>query len=287
MSQRFTRWGVRKKDAEPALHARAIEASSIEVDSLEASLKASPPSVPYIQERYFNRAASIERRGGAAASRIITGLAIPYNIPIDLGAMSEIYAPGSFRKSIDSETDDQRALFNGNVDKVLGRKSAGTMTLWESKDGIHASINMPETSDGDGLLVSMGRGDIDQMGAWFYVTGHRIETRDDRPCRVVTCARLLAVGPCAFGSLQGAGCEVEQAIASAHAVGFAEGKAAAAAPALKRASGLSFARLTSIQDPKELREATIGHIQGGAGYFGDIPHGGARFGHFRQGGKSR
>jgi uncharacterized protein len=240
--QRFTRWGSKNEKVKQPflLHARAKQASPTlaSVESLDVMLAQASPSVPFLEFRHFNSVLSVKR--GAGGSRLISALAIPYDVQTeDLGGRSEIYRPGSFRKTINSEDDDQRALINGNIDKVLGRKSAGTLALTEKPDGVHVEISAPETSYADDLLVSIRRGDIDQMTAGFWIQEHRVDYSDrDNPVCVVTRAKLLVVSCSTFSALVGAGCAVEQALAAAqasladaHAAGFREGQAARRAQA--------------------------------------------------------
>ena len=56
------------------------------------------------------------------------------------GLFRERIAPGAFREAI--ARDDVRALFNHNPDLVLGRKSAGTLTLREDAKGLHYTVRL-------------------------------------------------------------------------------------------------------------------------------------------------
>lgn len=82
---------------------------------------------------------------------------------------------GGFRERIDERAfdgvleDDVRALFNHNPDYILGRSTAGTLSLSVDEKGLRYSVNIPETSYGDDLLVSLERGDINQNSFGFIV----------------------------------------------------------------------------------------------------------------------
>jgi HK97 family phage prohead protease len=226
-NERFTRWGKRK-EPEAALAGGSGLASGAaaraSVESLESMLKASVPSIPGIQVRHWN--GNLERRAAAMRGRTIRGLAIPYGVMTsDLGdGHTELYKPGSFSESL--AADDVRALFNNNVDRVLGRKSAGTLSLTEDRAGVHVEISAPETGYGDDVLTLIRRGDVDQMTAAFYILEHRWETIGDTRCCVVTRGKLLAVSVSTFSLLVGAGCSADAAVAAARAEGFREGRAA-------------------------------------------------------------
>jgi len=215
---RWSRWG-RKRDGDQA----ALASAGVRAYEPAVVLKAFKPSVPHLQVRNFVR--NVAAPSGAL--RVITGLAIPYNVPTeDLGGFREVYKPGAFWESIGS--DDVRALVNGNIDRLLGRVSAGTLSLSETRGGVRVEIDAPETSYGDDVLTSIRRGDISDMTAAFYVLEHRNEYDDaGGVLRVVTKAKLLAVSVSAFSLFVGAVCDTEKQIAAAYERGVKAGKQAA------------------------------------------------------------
>ena len=90
----------------------------------------------------------------------------------DLGGFTEVIRPGAFRRTL-LENKDILALFDHDTRAVLGRTSAGTVRLNEDAKGLHFEIDMPATTLGRDLMVSVERGDI--RGASFS-----FKAREDR-----------------------------------------------------------------------------------------------------------
>jgi len=74
---------------------------------------------------------------------------------------------GAFTKTI--QEADIRALFNHNVNYVLGRNKAGTLELSEDSKGLYSRISFPNTSYANDLRISIERGDINHMSFGFKV----------------------------------------------------------------------------------------------------------------------
>ena len=82
---------------------------------------------------------------------------------------------GGFRERIDERAFDEvlendvRALFNHDSNYILGRTTAGTLSLSVDEKGLRYSVNIPNTSYGNDLMVSLDRGDITQNSFGFIV----------------------------------------------------------------------------------------------------------------------
>ena len=129
----------------------------------------------------------------------IGGLGIPTDQwSDDLGGFKERVASGAFRESI--ENDDIRAIFNHDSNFVLGRKSAGTLTLTEDQRGVVYEARAPDTTWARDLAQSIERGDIRENSFGFMVPagGDSWEERDGILWRTVTKAQLREIGPQTF-----------------------------------------------------------------------------------------
>lgn len=83
----------------------------------------------------------------------------------NLGGFREKIRIGAFSNAV--KTDDVRALFNHNQNYVLGRTSAGTLTLREDTNGLWFEVEAPNTQWAKDLHESVKRGDINQCSFAF------------------------------------------------------------------------------------------------------------------------
>ena len=112
------------------------------------------------------RTVPIELRVEGDETKKITGHAAVFDKwSEDLGGFREKIRPGAFRKTI--KEADVRALFNHDPNFVLGRNTAGTLSLEEDKKGLAISIEPPDTQWARDLTTSIERGDINQMSFGF------------------------------------------------------------------------------------------------------------------------
>lgn len=155
-------------------------------------------------ERRFIPAAEL-RVSGDEAGPVIDGYAALVNtdsaeLRTSRGSFVERIAPGAFAEAIGSS--DIRALFNHNPDYVLGRMSAGTLTVEEDSRGLKIHNTPPTTQFiRDLVLAPMKRGDITQMSFGFRVAkgGDRFEMRGGVVLRTITkFAEILDVSPVTY-----------------------------------------------------------------------------------------
>src|SRR5574338_873109 len=100
--------------------------------------------------------------------KTVAGYAAVFNEVADIGgSFREIIAPGAFKDTLDG---DVRALVDHDSGRVIGRSKSGTLRLKEDAHGLAAEIDLPDTTDGRDLAVSLERGDISGMSFGFRVT---------------------------------------------------------------------------------------------------------------------
>jgi len=129
-------------------------------------------------------------------TRTLTGTAPPYGIlSVDLGGFREKFAPGAFG---DSLSGDVISTFEHDGRMILGRTSAGTLRLEDQKKGLHYAVDLPDTTAGRDLAVSVDRGDVAGSSFEFRVKAggeEWDEKKDGNVTRTVTDAELFQVGP--------------------------------------------------------------------------------------------
>lgn len=136
------------------------------------------------------------REAGEGKSPTIVGHAAVFNSESrDLGGFKEVIAPGAFEGH---EGMDVRALINHSSDMVLGRNKAGTLRMKEDDTGLRVEIDPPDTTFANDLLVSMRRGDIDQMSFGFRTISDKWETKDGEDFRTLEKVELFDVSPVTF-----------------------------------------------------------------------------------------
>ena len=115
---------------------------------------------------------------------------------VDLGGFREVIHRGAFANSLESA--DVRGLINHDPNLVLGRTRAGTLELREDERGLAFTLYPPDTAAARDLLVSMERGDVDQMSFGFETVRDRWETDDRGALRHLLEAQLFDVSVVTF-----------------------------------------------------------------------------------------
>lgn len=130
-------------------------------------------------------------------SSIIRGHAAVFNeLSEDFGNWRERILPGAFTKTL--KEADVRSLFNHDSNLILGRTKSGTLRLQEDETGLVFEVDPPDTTYANDLLVSIGRGDIDQASFAFQVVKDRMSTNAEETVRELLEVRLFDVSPVTF-----------------------------------------------------------------------------------------
>ena len=116
--------------------------------------------------------------------------------------------PGAFDQSLSE--DDVRCLFNHRADNVLGRKSAGTLQLQLDGRGLLFRCQMPDTTCGRDVAVSVQRRDVTGSSVGMIVLDRVLREDGDTVYREVTRAKILDVGPVTWPAYQATSTEVAQ-----------------------------------------------------------------------------
>lgn len=118
----------------------------------------------------------------------------------NLGGFIERIAPGAFAKALRSS--DTTALFNHNPSAILGRQSAGTLKLEETKSALMYDVDLPDTTVGRDVAVSVERRDITGNSFAFMVKKDEWEqpSKDGDPIKrtILEVAELIDVGPVTY-----------------------------------------------------------------------------------------
>jgi len=102
-------------------------------------------------------------------SFVAGGLGIPYEqYSQDLGGYYEIISRGAFTPFAQKRSDPV-VFASHNQGQPMGRFSRGTLRLIEKDNGIHYEFDIPDTTWGRDLVISLRRGDIEGSSFGFII----------------------------------------------------------------------------------------------------------------------
>ena len=125
---------------------------------------------------------------GDERGKIVGHAAVFNELSEPLWGFRERILPGAFEDAI--RQDDVRALWNHDPNYVLGRNKAGTLRLAEDDRGLAVEIDPPDTQWARDLLVSIRRGDVNQMSFAFTVLDEEFTKEGGENIRVLKKVRL-------------------------------------------------------------------------------------------------
>ena len=143
------------------------------------------------EKRFFNIETRISKR---AKKNIVTGHAAVFGqLSEDLGGFKEKINVGAFDGVL---KNDVRAFFNHDPNFLLARTTSGTLKLAVDKMGLSYSFEVPDTTAGRDLVISMERGDITQSSFAFMVEKDSWSEQDGQEIRTIEkVGRLFDVSP--------------------------------------------------------------------------------------------
>jgi len=136
--------------------------------------------------------------GEGETPSLISGYAALFGaLSEDLGGFRERINPGAFAKTV--QEADVRALWQHDVNYVLGRTKSGTLELSEDEKGLAFTIKPPEAQWARDALVTMRRGDVDQMSFGFEAVRDEWEQEaGGEAIRTLVEVKLFDVSPVTF-----------------------------------------------------------------------------------------
>lgn len=123
-----------------------------------------------------------------------TGYAARFNSRSEYLGFYEVIEPGAFTRTLKAR-NEIKAFLNHNTDVVLGSTRAGTLRLTQDERGLLAEIDLPDTTAGRDLSVSVKRGDVSGMSFGFNVPKGGDAWSDDGTERTLREIALAEVSP--------------------------------------------------------------------------------------------
>jgi uncharacterized protein len=125
--------------------------------------------MPHKLEQRNIKATEIRVVTGADGSKVLTGYAVRFNSPsVDLGGWTEICSPGMFSRTL-KQSPDVLMLRDHLSSQLLGRTTAGTLTLNQDDKGLAFSVTLPNTAIADDTVENIRLGNLDACSFGFNV----------------------------------------------------------------------------------------------------------------------
>jgi HK97 family phage prohead protease len=120
------------------------------------------------------------RAAGTSKEPRIEAVAATFGTIANIGSFSERIYKGAFTRTLASD-NDVVCLFNHDDNMLLGRKSAGTLTLEQTELGLQFSCALPDTSVARDVYANLKAGNLRECSFGFYVNGPEGERWDVLP----------------------------------------------------------------------------------------------------------
>lgn len=144
--------------------------------------------------------AGFQTRADEKEGPVIEGYFSVFNSDYELWpGVTEQVAPGAFENSLSGDCD-VRALANHDTTLVLGRTTAGTLSLREDEHGLFGTIKINEQdTDAMNLYARVQRGDVSQCSFGFDIRDEEFIENPDGTCRwIIKDVVLYEVSVCTF-----------------------------------------------------------------------------------------
>jgi HK97 family phage prohead protease len=143
------------------------------------------------------------RAAGTDKAPKIEGYAATFGAFADLGTFRETIARGAFTRTLASDTEIV-CLFNHDDSLLLGRRSAGTLTLEENDIGLKFSCLLPDTSVARDTYANLKAGNLRECSFGFFADGEQwTKLPDGTPLRTLTSVKLFDVSVVTMPAYQG------------------------------------------------------------------------------------
>ena len=151
-----------------------------------------------MEKRYLHMH-DIKTRGADDDEKVIEGYFAVFNEVYRVwDDVTESIAPGAFTDSLNG---DIRALYNHNTDQILGRTSAGTLTLKQDEKGLWGQIKVNERdTEAVNVYERIARGDITGCSFGFDIESEEVRVNEDGSVHwtITKVNPLYEVSPCVF-----------------------------------------------------------------------------------------
>jgi uncharacterized protein len=120
-------------------------------------------------ERRNIKTTEIRIAPGADGSQVLTGYAVRFNSPsVDLGGFTEVCAPGMFTRTL-KDSPDVLMLRDHNSSQLLGRTTAGTLSLTQDSTGLAFKVTLPKTAIAKDTAENVRNGNLNSCSFGFNV----------------------------------------------------------------------------------------------------------------------
>jgi hypothetical protein len=156
--------------------------------------KGVPTAGPLLETRINVGAVEFRAKGDDAEGLgTLEGYAALYDsLSLDLGGFRERIAPGAFARALDADAE-VLALADHDHARRLGRKSAGSLRLFDDATGLRVEIDVPNTTTGRDMAEEVRSGLVKGMSFGFRALRDEWDESGDEIIRTLHEVELFEV----------------------------------------------------------------------------------------------